>query len=194
MIPRPKLLAFAIALLLPCLCSADTAVPLGVWRQFSFLDAGEPATGCEPFDPDGLFCDESFAGTSTFLGPRPWTFFAPAGFQTQITITDAFEAGDQFQVFDFGSPIGITSPTVPEAAFCGTNPDVCLLVPEMSSAVIEVEAGEQHSITIVPLVSPFGAGSAYFRIDLVPEPATGAPTALAAIVFAVIIFMRRTKK
>jgi hypothetical protein len=168
-------------------------VPLSAWRQFSFLDAGELATGCEPFDPDGLFCDPSFAGESTFLGPRPWIFFAPLGFRTQITITDAFEAGDQFQLFDFGSPIGITSPAVPEAAFCGSNPNVCLLVPEMSSAVIKVDAGE-HSITIVPLVSPFGAGSAYFRIDLVPEPATAAPTAVAAIAFAVIVLMQRTRR
>ena len=186
-----KVLVLTIALMLPRLSSA-TVVPLDVWLQFSFLDVDEPAMGCEPADPDGLFCDASSSGNSSFLEPPPWIFFAPAGLVTQFIITDAFEAGDRFQVFDFGSPIGSTSPAVPESAFCGSDPASCVLNPAMSRAMFDIAAGEQHSITIVPLASPFGAGSAYLRVEVVPEPAGVALTAAGALALAIAAWMRRT--
>jgi hypothetical protein len=165
------------------------AIPLGTWLQFSFLEQ-LPATGCQPDDPDGLFCEPSSAGNSLFLGPAPWTFSAPPGLITTITVTDAFESGDRFQVLDFASPIADTSPAIPEAFFCGSDPAVCLLSPEMSSAVIEVDPGP-HSITILPLASTFGAGSAYLRVDVVPEPAHRIPVVMALVGLGTAVWLRR---
>src|SRR5215510_2880042 len=81
-------------------------LPIGVWTEFSFTAAGTPATGCFPNDPAGNFCIPSSGTPSTFLGAPPWTFTSPVA--STLTVTDAFEAGDRFQLFDSNASIGRT--------------------------------------------------------------------------------------
>jgi hypothetical protein len=139
-------------------------VPIGgPWIEFAFGATGSSASGCSPADPGGPGCAPSSGGNSSFGGAPPWTFTAPAGGAT-ITVTDAFLRGDQFEVFDSGSSIGVTS-TPANTGDCGDNPDPCLADPQVSHGVFSVGAGA-HSITIKAKASPFGAGAAYFRIDV----------------------------
>ncbi|MDT7688542.1 MAG: hypothetical protein QOE46_1301 [Acidobacteriota bacterium] len=142
------------------------SVPVGgPWIEFAFTGTGSMATGCSPADSGGPGCSPSSGGNSAFGGKPPWTFTAPAG-GAMITVTDAFLRGDQFDVLDNNVAIGPTSAPVTTGS-CGDNPDPCLVDPQVSHGVFNVAAGP-HSITIRAKASPFGAGAAYFRIDLAP--------------------------
>jgi hypothetical protein len=141
---------------------------LNTFYEFSFTDPGIGARGCDPADPAGEFCIPSSGTPTTFLDAPPWTFTAAQGIA--LTVTDAFASGDQFEVLDFGVPLGFTS--VPVLGLdCGDDPVPCLATPGISSAVF-ILAGGDHSITIAPLLSPGGGGAGYLRISAVPEPGT----------------------
>jgi hypothetical protein len=137
----------------------------GPWIEFAFLGTGSSATGCSPADPTAPSCGPSSGANSVFGGAPPWTFTAPAG-GANLTVTDAFQRGDQFEVFDFGTSIGSTSIPATTGA-CGDDPDPCVADPGVSHGVFPMTAGA-HSITIKAKASPFGAGAAYFRIDAAP--------------------------
>lgn len=140
------------------------------WYEFSFETPGTSAMGCFPNDAAGNFCTPSSGTPTTFLDAPAWTFTAGADGAVLI-VTDAFLSGDQFEVLDFGAPIGFTS--VPgDAVDCGDDPVPCLADPDMSHGFFLMAAGN-HSITIAP--SAGEPGSAYLMVDttqVVPEPAT----------------------
>src|SRR6266481_5981830 len=97
----------ALAIAFTTLASAGP-IPLGTFHEFAFTTAGTPATGCDPADPAGPFCIPSSGTPTNFINAPPWTFLAPVQ-GAILTVTDAFQAGDRFQVFDFGASIGLTS-------------------------------------------------------------------------------------
>ena len=149
------------------------AVPVdGSWLEFGFLGVGVPAVGCQPADPGGLSCVPSDGGNATFVNAPPWTFTAAPG-GVNITVTDAFNIGDQLEVFDNNISIGLTS-AVEVGLNCGSDPKVCLPDPLSSSGTFFVGPGD-HSITIAATVSITGQGAAYFSLDAKPEP-TPTPT------------------
>src|SRR5262249_49177775 len=124
--------------------SAQAApITLGSFQEFSFGDAGTSAVGCFPADPSGNFCVESSGTVTGLLGAPPWTFAAPAGGAT-LTLTDAFLAGDSFQILDFGAPIGLTSAPFGDAD-CGDDPVPCLSTAGISSGIFALAAGN-HSL------------------------------------------------
>ncbi|HEV7796875.1 MAG TPA: hypothetical protein VGO73_01870, partial [Pyrinomonadaceae bacterium] len=137
----------------------------GPWIEFGFAGTGSSATGCSPADPTGIACSPSSGGNSVFGTAPPWTFTAPAG-GANLTVTDAFLRGDQFEVFDFGVSIGATSLPA-TTGDCGSDPDPCLADAGVSHRVFPMAAGP-HSITIKMKASPFSIGAAYFRIDAAP--------------------------
>ena len=175
-------LAGCIAHALLATPAAAGAITAGQFYEFAFTDAGIAATGCDPADPAGPFCIAS-SGTPTLEADAPpWTFVAPAGGST-FTVIDAFQAGDQFEILDFGVVIGMTS--LAGAGNCGDDPVVCLADAAMSQGTFALAAGA-HSLTIVALQSPTGGGAGYFAIDAVavPEPGTLALLAVGAGIFA----------
>ena len=87
-----------------------------------------------------------------------------------FTVVDAFEAGDRFQVFDFGASLGLTSVPV-GSTDCGDDPIPCLASAGSSRGIFQLGAGT-HSITVTPTLAPSGSGSAFLRVDPVPEPST----------------------
>lgn len=144
------------------LAAPQVPVPFGgLWQEFWFGAAGTPAAGCA-----GGGCVPSSGGNAVFVGDPPWTFTAPPG-GADLTVTDAFLAGDVFEVFDFGVSLGTTSPAVVGPS-CGDDPAICVLDPLMSHRVFTLAAGN-HSITITPVASPHGGGAAYFRTDPPPD-------------------------
>ncbi len=148
------------------------AIALGTWGEFGFSAAGTPATGCDPNDPAGPFCVPSSGTPTTFLDAPAWTFTAPAT-GALLTVTDAFEAGDRFEVFDFGASLGLTSLPF-GSADCGDDPVPCLATAGISSRVFTLGSGA-HSIRITPTLSPISGGAGYLLATAaaaIPEPAT----------------------
>lgn len=144
------------------------ALSLGTFEQFSFTTAGVPAIGCFPSDPSGDFCFGSSGTHTGFLDAPPWTLTGLAH-GAVLTITDAFQAGDRFEVFDFGVSLGLTSDPF-GSADCGDDPVPCLSTPGISSGIFNLGPGD-HQLTITPVLS-LGGGSGYLQAEAVPEPGT----------------------
>ena len=166
------------------------SITLGEFSQFSFTGVGVPAAGCDPADPAGAFCIGSSGTPTTFLDAPPWTFVAPVQ-GVLLSVTDAFQSGDRFNILDNGLSIGLTSAFTP-GVDCGDDPAVCITTPGMSTGTFLLGAGS-HSLTIVPVeASPFG-GTGYFLAEAVPEPATWLSLA-TALVLAAMFRRKRTLK
>src|SRR2546423_8396552 len=159
--------ACVIALVAVSIPASAGAITFNTWHEFGFSTAGTPATGCDPADPAGPFCISSSGTVTDFLDAPPWTFTAPA-FGAILTVTDAFLAGDRFQVFDFGASIGLTS-APSGSADCGDDPVPCLSTAGISHGTFTLASGS-HSIRITPTLSG-GGGSGYLEVQAVPEPA-----------------------
>lgn len=186
------LYALAAALLLATASGASAGViNADTWYEFAFSDPGVAATGCDPADPAGPFCISSSGTPTTFLDAPPWTFVAPAG-GTVLQVTDAFQSGDRFEVFDLGVSIGLTSaPLATAVVDCGDDPVVCLATAGMSTGTFALGAGA-HSITLVAVLSPNGGGAGYLQIGAatnVPEP--GALALLVCVLLALSWFRSR---
>ncbi len=161
------------------------------YYQFGFGDAGSLATGCDPADPSGAFCVPSSGTLTTFGDAPPWSFVAPVG-GSELTVTDAFESGDRFEIFDFGASLGLTSAPV-LGGDCGDDPVTCLADPNISHNVFLLGAGA-HEITIVPVESPSDGGAGYFAVSAaaaIPEPSL---LALLAAGSAGLLLARRARR
>ena len=154
--------------------------------EFGF-DGVAFATGCSPADPAGSFCIASSGTPTSFLDAPPWTFAVPVA--TTLTVTDTFKAGDQFQVFDFGASLGVTSPPIGNAD-CGDDPVPCLADPNISKAVFPLGPGN-HSITISSLKDASGSG--YLQVTAIPEPASLLAFTLGGLAALVAARSRRRK-
>lgn len=161
----------AICSVLVVLLSVGTTVggpivtnPLGgPWYEFRFSGVGVPAS-------DGSGTVPSGGGNSIYADAPPWTFVGPG----MLTVTDAFQVGDRFEVFDSLVSVGLTSvPSGTPGMLDVTDPAETSLDSAFSSGVFDFGGGD-HSITIVPVLSPYGGGAGYFKLDasVVPEPAS----------------------
>lgn len=156
---------------------STTITPDDPWYEFSFTAVGESADGC--FSYSG--CVPSSGGNSVEAGAAPWEFVAPVSGVT-LKVTDAFSRGDVFKIFDFDTFVGSTSLIEVDNTLAQTNnPEIAFADSTYSSGTFELSPG-QHSIKIIPSVSPFEIGAAYFRVETrkhqednstsVPEPSS----------------------
>ncbi len=160
----------ASLVILGAVTSPSNAGPINLdtWYQFSFSEAGF-AAGCDPQDPAGGFCVPSSGTPTSPLDAPPWTFTVPVT-GSLFTVTDLFEPGDRFEVFDFGTSLGVTS--LPGSGdSCGDDPVPCLAISAISKATFQLAAGD-HSITIAILSAPSGGGSGSLIAAPIPEPGT----------------------
>lgn len=158
--------AIALALTGQLLCYAGP-INQNTWYQFASAGAGIAATGCDPADPLGPFCLSSSGTPTEFADAPPWTFTV---LETSFfTVTDVFGAGDVFEVFDFGTSLGVTS--LPGQGNCFDDPVPCLANPTISHRTFVVGAGN-HQISITPAASPFGESTGHFILTATPEPGT----------------------
>jgi hypothetical protein len=190
------LLLISLASILSLTVAYAGPVSAAIWYEF-YWDSGTGsassnvlALGCQ----SSPFCPINPPDNVVFSDDPPWTYIAgPLG--AIFTITDVSEAGDSFDVFDFGSLI-LTTPTVPaEGHICGVSdtdyvdPAVCILDPELSHGQVFLDVGS-HSLAIVARDAPFGDGVGDFRIEEIPEPATGL---LAGVVVVGLAAMKRVR-
>lgn len=185
-VPRPVLVTAALAAFVLSAPVDAGPIPFGVFQQFAFGAAGDPATGCDPADPAGPFCIPSSGTPTDFLTAPPWTFTAATS--VVLTVVDAFLGGDRFEVFDFGVSLGLTSDPI-AGVDCGDDPAVCLATPGISSGTFLLGAGN-HSLSITPVLSPDDGGSGYLKVQAVPEPATWITLGAGLL----LIVLRRRKK
>lgn len=109
------------------------------WYQFDWNTSGEP------FDQEGAF---TFSSSET----------------TILTVTDSFCPGDQFLIYDYGTPIGDTNPVAINASCPGLSPDVALSNSTYSHGTFVLKPGN-HSITLQTITNPFPPGTGYLRVD-----------------------------
>ena len=147
---------------------ADDSAEGASWQLFVWNTNLNPyATGCSPQDPTGVVpCDGvSLGRNSVYAGSPPWSFTAPAN-GARLTVVDTGDSGDEFELFDNGVSIGMTSPAQ-ASVYCyvpvGGDPGLCLRETGMSSGEFMLGAGD-HSITIKP-VKGFDFGVGYFRFE-----------------------------
>ncbi len=176
-----RLVYLALIVSVHCLRAGVVQVDTGLWYEFGFTSAGVSATGCAPADPGGVPCAPSSAGNSIFADTPVWTFVAPNP-GVVLLVTDAFLAGDIFSIADFGSVIGSTFNVAASDHFCGSDPEDCILDPEMGSGFFVLLPGN-HSLSITPTATPFASpertDAAYFFLRTadaseIPEPNLGA--------------------
>ena len=140
--------------------ASATPIVLSQWYEFGFGDPGSALSSGAGTVPGIL---------SIQVGDPAWTFVCPAS-GCEITITDAFLALDEFELFDNLVSIGTTSPTAGDGGIsCGNDELACLANPSFSHGVFLLAAGA-HSITGTHTVGIPGAG--FFIVTAVPEPAT----------------------
>ncbi len=161
--------------------TAGNAGPVsgGVWYQFQFDAAGVPATGCETGCP-AIGTPALFVQASAPV----WSFSVGSG-GASLKVTDAFWAGDSFRIFNGDATLGITPdvPATPTGAIdCEAEPDACYSLSGMSHSVFAL-ASNDYFLSISAERSPYGFGTAFFRLDgdiqSIPTPGTLALTLLA---------------
>lgn len=160
------------ALLVVALAPAAQAGPVvidGGWYGFCFGGtSGDPAT---------VGCQNDATGTTG----NDFTFTATDN--VYLKVTDAFDHGDTFRVFNLVSFLFAT-PVVGTSPGSVTDPDLAFADPLYSSGSIVLGPGS-YDIRIFVDASPWGGGGAYMEVETVPEPTSlallGGALALGAI-------------
>lgn len=136
------------------LASAGAITP-GSWVGFCFGDAGSPATsGCQNEASQVSGNDFTFTLSSSGL----------------LKVTDAFNYGDTFKVYDGGTLLGASLVSLTSGSGSG-NPNTAFADSGFSHFTYQLGAGS-HAISIFADASPYGGGGAYMGVFPVPEPET----------------------
>lgn len=140
------------------------AITVGTWYEFGFGGVGSALTS-------GTGTVALTSPTTTYAPDPAWTFTIGAT-GGQLFVTDAFQSGDRFELFNSGSSIGLTSaPTL--GSSCGSVLNCALVDSNFSKAFFALAPGS-YSITGTAVLSPFGSGAGAFRVvenpRKVPEP------------------------
>ena len=160
-----KFLQVVAAVMAVAVPSAAQAAPilLNQWYTFSFGGLGS-ALG----DGSGVTLGVNPAAIAAPGTPWDFTTVGPA----QLVVSDGFNSGDRFELFDNLSSLGLTS-TPTGGGNCGSDITACLADITISKGTFILGAGS-HSLTGT-IAASFGAGAGFFQvadITAVPEPVT----------------------
>jgi len=96
---------------------------------------------------------------------------------SRVIVTDAFNPGDQFKVYDGEVLLGVTSPPVPPVSnppYWTDDPDTAYATSEFSKGCFDIAPG-RHEITVAAIQNPWGYGTGYLRIEAGSCPTTSVP-------------------
>jgi hypothetical protein len=168
---------FAAALAMAVFSAPASADPINLdqWYTFGFTGPG----------------NELVAGAGFVLGQRslaapnpPWEFNCIVS--CSLIVADGFLAVDRFELFDFGSSLGLTSvPSGDAGHSCGNDELACLADPQISSGQFALAPGA-HSITGLQVAGQAGAGFLIVQLATVPEPPIILLLALGLVAFGAL--------
>lgn len=107
------------------------------------------------------------AGEPVFSDSGPFEFECEHA--VVVDVTDDFQKGDQFRIYDNGSPIGETSAVPVDPAGVQIGPEAAFADPSYSSGSFWLPAGA-HSISIEVINNPYDGGRGYIRVMPVLSP------------------------
>ncbi|HEY4760684.1 MAG TPA: PEP-CTERM sorting domain-containing protein [Thermoguttaceae bacterium] len=127
------------------------------------------------------------AGAPNLEGPFTFTALLPVW----LDVTDDFQKGDQFEVFDFGSSIGLTSSVPIDPSGLEIGPEAAFNDPTYSSGSFSLSPGP-HSVTFATIVNPYTfGGRGYLRVMPVPEPSTIVMLCMSTVGLLLLAWKRR---
>ncbi|MET0081697.1 MAG: PEP-CTERM sorting domain-containing protein [Sedimenticola sp.] len=141
-----------------------------------------------PLTLDGGWQSFGFGGTGS-----SWysTFEFTISDAAVLSVTDAFLAGDIFEVFADSVSLGLTSFTSDTTSQIGSDYDSAFASASWSSGSWDLAAGS-YVISGVVTASPHGSGGAALRLDTAEVPVP-APLALMGLGLAALGFSQRKK-
>lgn len=150
--------------------NAGHAAPVGLdtWYTFGFTGIGNALS-----DGNGFTLGTNPPGAQPVVrvGDAPWTITLTG--PATLTVLDLFDSGDQFEIFDNGVSLGLTSMPA-DGGPCGSDIGCALGDSRYSVGVFDL-AGGAYSLTGIQTLGVPGAG--VFQITAkadatVPEPAS----------------------
>ncbi|MFT3986169.1 VPLPA-CTERM sorting domain-containing protein [Aestuariivirga sp.] len=180
-----KIIAAAGAgLCLSAAVASATAINTDTLYEFGFGGSGSSLVGGTGYIP----------GTNPGTTPAPapsWDFTLTS--PGQLFVTDLFNSGDVFEIFNFGSSLGETSAAT-TGSNCGTDVTCAVNDKNFSSAVYFLAIGT-YSITGIAKLSPFGGGAGAFIVTTSAVPVPAALPLLATGLGALgVVGLRRRRK
>ncbi len=138
---------------------AATPITVGPWYEFGFYGPATALTNGTGTTPT--------TNPVAAMAPDPaWTFTLSA--PGTLTVLDLFNSTDQFEIFNFGASLGLTSaPT--SGASCGGDIACALADSRYSIGIFNLAAGS-YSITGTQTLGTAGAGVFQVASATVPEP------------------------
>ena len=155
-----------------------TAVTTGVWYEFGFNTAsGSPLISGAGFVP---LVNAPGGAPIVQVGTPAWTITSTT--PLRLTVQDLFEPIDQFQMFNQGASLGLTSaPSNNTDLNCSNDIIACIASPGNSRGTFILAAGAE-SLTGDRLCTNCVAGAAVFELDPVPAPKLSPLPVLGAVV------------
>ena len=133
--------------------------PIGInagWYGFCFGGAGSAITaGCQN------------SGVGVISNTITFTTAGPVDFN----ITDAFNAGDSFDVY-VGGVLMMSTPSVPSSSCSDSDPNLAFANPCYSHGSLLLGPGS-YNIDVFVRDSPFGSGGAYLEVVTADTPEPG---------------------
>jgi hypothetical protein len=170
---RKILITGAAAAILSAVALPALAVDNIVQNTWYSAQFGPTATA-----PSSVFGPGVLPGTSPsgVLAPSGTTWTITLGSAESLTVVDVEEPGDQFSVFDNGSPLGLTSTPVFSGGNIGECISCALADQDYSRGVFGLSAGT--NVITITFLGGIGDGEVDFFVGApqtgTPEPATWA--------------------